>query len=79
MKNKKSKISKNVVYRLRSLYIFDINLITKFFIFYPWFSRNNSISGKVSLKAFRKESFIILKLIDFYGILVQKTQCVQLI
>ena len=36
----------------------QINFITKFFIYCPWFSRNNSISGATSLKALRKESLI---------------------
>ena len=33
-----------------------INFIKKIFIYCPWFSRNNSISGTTSLKALRKES-----------------------
>ena len=36
-----------------------IDFITKFFIYCPWFSRNNSISGATSLKALRKESLAI--------------------
>ena len=35
------------------------NFITKFFIYCPWFSRNNSISGATSLKALRNESLVI--------------------
>ena len=35
-----------------------INFITKFFTYWPWFSRNNSISGATSRKALRKESLV---------------------
>ena len=34
----------------------QINFITNFFIYCPWFSRNNSISSATSLKTLRKES-----------------------
>ena len=37
----------------------QINFITKFLIYFPWFSRNNSISGATSLKALRKESLVV--------------------
>ena len=31
-------------------------ILSQFFIYCPWFSRNNSISGATSIKALRKES-----------------------
>ena len=37
----------------------QINFITNFFMYCPWFSRNNSISGATSLKAHRKESLLL--------------------
>ena len=42
----------------------EFNFITKIFIYCPWFSRNNSISGATSLKALRKESLLTFLLED---------------
>ena len=50
---------------------FKITLVLRFatplFIYCPWFSRNNSISGATSLKALRKESLRINQQFEKFG------------